>query len=39
MEIKTECPWCKQHYSVDETFIGHNVECSFAKNSLQSEIP
>ena len=28
MEIKTECPWCKQHYSVDESFIGQDVECS-----------
>ena len=28
MEIKIECPWCNQHYSVDESFIGQNVECS-----------
>ena len=28
MEFKIECPWCNQHYSVDESFIGQNVECS-----------
>jgi len=28
MEFKIECPWCNQHYSVDDSFIGQNVECS-----------
>lgn len=28
MEFKIECPWCHQHYSVDDSFVGQNVECS-----------
>jgi len=28
MEFKIECPWCNQHYSVDESFVGQNVKCS-----------
>ena len=28
MEIKIECPWCNQHYSVDESYVGQKVECS-----------
>lgn len=28
MEFIIECPWCNQHYSVDESFVGQNVECS-----------
>ena len=28
MEFKIECPWCNQHYSVDDSFIGQKVECS-----------
>jgi len=28
MEFKIECPWCKQHYSVDDSFVGQNVNCS-----------
>lgn len=32
--IKIECPWCSQHYSVDVSFIGQNVECSICGNSF-----
>lgn len=28
MEFKIECPRCNQHYSVDDSLIGQNVECS-----------
>ncbi len=28
MSIKIECPSCKQHYSVDESIIGEEVECA-----------
>lgn len=28
MEFKIECPWCNQHYTVDDSFIGQDVECS-----------
>ena len=28
MEFKIECPWCNQHYSVDESYVGQKVECS-----------
>lgn len=28
MEFKIECPWCNQHYSVDDSFIGQTVQCS-----------
>ena len=28
MEFKIECPWCKQHYSVDDSFVGQKIECS-----------
>lgn len=27
MEVKTQCPQCKQIYIVDDSFIGHAVEC------------
>ena len=47
MEFKIECPWCKQHYSVDYSFIGQNIECSVCKmeftvrkpNDFESEAP
>ena len=32
--IKIECPWCHQHYAVDVSFIGQNVECSVCGNSF-----
>lgn len=28
MTIKTECPWCKQVYYVEETLAGQNVQCT-----------
>ena len=34
MEIKIECPWCNQHYSVDESFIGQKVECSVCEKEF-----
>ena len=34
MEFKIECPWCNQHYSVDESFIGQNVECSVCEKTF-----
>ena len=34
MEFKIECPWCNQHYSVDESFIGQKVECSVCKKEF-----
>ena len=47
MEFKIECPWCNQHYSVDESFIGQKVNCSVCEkeftvrkpNDLGSEVP
>ena len=33
--IKIECPTCNQHYSVDVSIIGHNVECSVCGNTFQ----
>ena len=47
MEFKIECPWCNQHYSVDESFIGQKVECSVCEkeftvrepSNLESEVP
>lgn len=39
MEIKTECPWCKQHYSVDESFVGQNVECSVCGKQFEVRTP
>ena len=32
--IKIECPSCSQHYSVDVSFVGQNVECSVCGNSF-----
>ena len=32
--IKIKCPSCSQHYSVDVSFIGQNVECSVCGNSF-----
>ena len=29
--MKTECPSCKQHYEVDESYIGSMIECSICK--------
>ena len=34
MEINIECPWCNQHYSVDESFIGQNVECAVCEKQF-----
>ena len=34
MEFKIECPWCNQHYSVDESFIGQKVECSICEKEF-----
>lgn len=34
MEFKIVCPWCNQHYSVDESFVGQNVECSVCKKAF-----
>lgn len=34
MEFKIECPWCNQHYSVDESFIGQKVECSVCEKEF-----
>ena len=34
MEFKIECPWCNQHYSVDEAFIGQNVQCSVCEKEF-----
>ncbi len=39
MEIKIECPWCKQHYSVEESFIGQNVECSVCNKQFEVKKP
>ena len=34
MEFKIECPWCNQHYSVDESFVGQTVECSVCETKF-----
>lgn len=34
MEIKIECPWCNQHYSVDESYVGQKVECSVCEKEF-----
>ena len=34
MEIKIECPWCNQEYSVDESLIGQKVRCSSCDNTF-----
>jgi hypothetical protein len=47
MEFKIECPWCNQHYSVDDSFVGQTVKCSVCEkdfivrkaNDLGSEVP
>lgn len=39
MEFKTECPWCNQHYSVDDSFIGQNVECSVCEKEFTVRKP
>ena len=47
MEFKIECPWCNQHYSVDDSFVGQTVECSVCEkkftvrraDGLDSEVP
>ena len=47
MEFKIECPWCNQHYSVDDSFVGQTVKCSICEkdfivkkpNDLESEVP
>ena len=39
MEFKIECPWCNQHYSVDESFAGQKVECSVCKKDFSVKIP
>ena len=39
MEFKIECPWCNQHYSVDASFIGQNVECSVCEKEFTVRKP
>ena len=34
MEIKIECPWCNQEYSVDESLLGQKVECSVCEKEF-----
>ena len=34
MEFKIECPWCNQHYSVDESFFGQTVKCSVCEKEF-----
>ena len=34
MEFKIKCPWCKQHYSVDDSFVGQTIECSVCKKDF-----
>jgi len=34
MEFKIECPWCNQHYSVDESLVGQKVECSVCEKEF-----
>ena len=34
MEIKIECPWCNQKYSVDESLNGQKVECSVCEKEF-----
>ena len=39
MEFKIECPWCNQHYSVDESFVGQTVECSVCEKEFTVRKP
>lgn len=39
MEFKIECPWCNQHYSVDDSLIGQNVECSVCEKEFTVRKP
>ena len=39
MEFKIECPWCHQHYSVDDSFVGQNVECSVCGKVFTAKYP
>ena len=39
MEFKIECPWCNQHYSVDESFVGQKVECSVCEKEFVVKKP
>ena len=39
MEFKIECPWCNQHYSVDESFVGQRVECSVCEKDFVVKYP
>ena len=39
MEFKIECPWCNQHYSVDESFVGQKVECSVCEKEFVVKNP
>lgn len=39
MEFKIECPWCNQHYSVDESFIDQTVECSVCEKEFTVRKP
>lgn len=39
MDIKIECPWCNQHYSVDESFVGQKVECSVCEKEFVVSFP
>lgn len=34
MEFKIECPWCNQHYSVDDSFVGQTVKCSVCEKDF-----
>lgn len=34
MEFKIKCPWCNQHYSVDDSFVGQTVECSVCEKEF-----
>ena len=34
MEIKIECPWCNQNYSIDGSLIGQKVECSICEKEF-----
>ena len=39
MDIKIECPWCNQHYSVDESYVGQKVECSVCEKEFVVSFP
>ena len=39
MEFKIECPWCNQHYSVDESLIGQKVECTVCEKEFIVRTP